>query len=98
MNKKQLLKLGVPEDCVSAAIEAVSSAGQRSDLKAKDAMRAVPAVLKDPAAYADDVVFGRFARALIAEQQFAPKEPISYRTWGPEGIDEQSHAQMRTAC
>jgi tRNA-splicing ligase RtcB (3'-phosphate/5'-hydroxy nucleic acid ligase) len=98
MNKKQLLKLGVPEDCVSAAIEAVSNAGQRSDIKSKDAMRAVPNVVKNPTAYTDDAVFGAFARALIAEQQFAPKEPIAYRTWGAEGIEEQSHVQMRTAC
>ncbi len=98
MNKKQLLKLGVPEDCVPAAIEAVSNAGRRSDLKSKDAMRALPEVLKSPAAYTDDSVFGELARALIVEQQFAPRGPIPYRTWGPEGIDEQSHAQMRNAC
>lgn len=98
MNKKQLLKLGVPEDCVPAAIEAVSNAGRRSDLKSKDAMRALPEVLKSPAAYTEDSVFGELARALIVEQQFAPGEPIPYRTWGPEGIDEQSHAQMRNAC
>jgi tRNA-splicing ligase RtcB len=98
MNKKQLLQLGVPADCVPLAIAAVSQSAQTGDLKPKDAFKLLPQVIQSPSAYTDHPVFGPFAAALLLDQQYVRREPITYRTWGPEGIDDQSHGQMKTAC
>jgi tRNA-splicing ligase RtcB len=35
---------------------------------------------------------------VIRDREFVPPQPIAYRTWGEENIDEASHAQMRQAC
>lgn len=39
-----------------------------------------------------------FSDALIEDSNFVRPDPISYKTWGAEGIDENSHTQMKQAC
>ncbi|MBX3439255.1 MAG: RtcB family protein, partial [Planctomycetaceae bacterium] len=36
--------------------------------------------------------------AVVSEKEFVRKAPVAYRTWGADGIDDQSHEQMRRAC
>jgi len=99
MNSRQLLKLGVPEDCVKEAITAVqkivaaASCAERPDVK-----RLIKDAVDDPQAYIADEALGAFAQALIEDKAFVRAEPIPYRTWGAEGIDPESHIQMRQAC
>ncbi len=98
MNSRQLLKLGVPPDCVKDAILAIHKMTQSAAIKGKAIKVRIAAVLDDPAAYTADEHLGEFARAVLQDRSFVPVEPVSYRTWGEEDIDEQSHAQMRQAC
>ncbi len=98
MNSRQLLKLGVPADCVPLAVAAIQSVTQAGHLKGKAVKKRIQQVLEDPSAYLSDAHLGAFATALISEREFVPPTPVAYRTWGADGIDEAAHAQMRQAC
>jgi tRNA-splicing ligase RtcB (3'-phosphate/5'-hydroxy nucleic acid ligase) len=98
MNRRQLMKLGVPRDCVQDAIVALEQAVSSGAMRGKEAKTRIQWVLDDPEAFLADEHFGAFAEALIADRDFARPTEISYRTWGAEEIDESSHAQMRQAC
>lgn len=96
MNSRQLQKMGVPEDCVRSAIGAIQSA-TAGGLRGKAIKQVIRSVLERPQDFTEDVHFGPFAQAVVADREFVRPEPISYRTWGSE-IDGASHAQMRQAC
>ncbi len=98
MNSRQLLKLGVPADCIREAMAAIQAAIVAENLRGKEVKQRVRQVLDDPAAHVDDQHFGAFARSLVAERDFTPPAPVTYRTWGGDDIDEASHGQMRQAC
>ncbi|MEX0586628.1 MAG: RtcB family protein [Pirellulales bacterium] len=99
MNSRQLIKLGVPQHCVKEAIQTVQKIvaaaprNERPDIKGL-----IKAAVDNPQAYIADKVLGGLAQALVEDNTFVPREPISYRTWGSEGIEVESHAQMRQAC
>jgi tRNA-splicing ligase RtcB len=97
MNRKQLLKLGVPEDCVPQAIAAIQTAVE-AGLRGKEAQKFLAGALANPEGSLADDHFADFARSLLETPEIEVREPISYRTWGAEFIDEQSHRQMRDAC
>lgn len=100
MNKRQLEKLGIPAGAVGMAVQTIqtaAAAGVRGGAM-KDQLRLV---CETPGQLVDDPIFGELARHLIDlahEPVEEPREPIAYRTWGAENIDEASHHQMRTAC
>ncbi|MEO1496884.1 MAG: RtcB family protein [Planctomycetota bacterium] len=105
MNRKQLQKLGVPPDCVTAAVRCLGrAAGQGTGfgVKGKRAKQYVLAVLADPGAHADDPVWCELADALVEEPPEPPHEPIPYRAWQAaseaDRIDEAAHKQMADAC
>lgn len=99
MNARQLEKLGVPAECMKAAILAIQSAASAGVLREIDVKQTIKDVIENPAARLDDVHFGALAQAVLEAGEPAPaKEPISYRTWGESGIEAESHAQMRQAC
>jgi len=98
MNRRQLQKLGVPDDCIKQAIWAVQQFIHTGAGKNKQVKQNLAAVLADPEKFADDPLFGELAAALIEDRNFVRAEPVEYRTWGAEGIDEGAHAQMRQAC
>jgi tRNA-splicing ligase RtcB len=98
MNKRQLLKLGVPVDCVEEAIAAIQRVNQAGGSAAKQVETRIKAVLHRPEQFFTDEQFGGFAKTIISDRNFVPSVPITYRTWGAEGIDEASHQQMRQAC
>jgi len=100
MNKKQLMNLGVPEDCVSAAVACIQDAAKRGALRSLKPKIAIPAVVADPAAHTSDVNFGPLADALIeyAKNPGPPDEPaFEYAQWG-EDIDAGAKHQMWNAC
>jgi tRNA-splicing ligase RtcB len=98
MNSRQLQKLGVPKDCVQAAIEAIQSYSKLERTLGVDAKQQIKSVVKEPEAFLADNCFGALARAIIDDRDFVRAEPVPYRTWGSDGIEEASHAQMRQAC
>ena len=67
-------------------------------ISSKDIKQRIQAVLAEPDAHIADEDFADFAKALVAERDFVEREPVTYRTWGEDGIEEQSHKQMRDAC
>lgn len=101
MNKRQLGKLGIPDDAVPLAlsgIQAAAAGGVRGG-KMKELLRTV---CVDPHVHTTDLYFGPLATELV-RLQTEPEmplrsEPISYRTWGAEFVDEMSHKQMQDAC
>lgn len=97
MNRRQLQKLGVREDCVPAAIAAVQAAAKQGGLKGKQVKAKMAEVLAAPPEYSGDPIWGELAAALLAEPPTMPQEAIKYQTWGEE-IDPGAHQQMRDAC
>ena len=98
MNARQLRKLGVPKYCVKQAIAAIQGARSLGKMKKAQVNANISAVLKNPDRFASDERFGVFANALIEERDFVRPNPVGYQTWGADGIDEGSHAQMKQAC
>jgi tRNA-splicing ligase RtcB len=98
MNKKQLLKLGVPADCIPSAVAGIQRAAKDKAWRTKQAKLKIGDILQQPASYSEDPYFSEFAADLIAEQQYVRPAAVAYRTWGADGIDDNSHSQMRLAC
>ena len=98
MNSRQLQKLGISPDCVRPAIAAIQLVRQSGDGRGRNLKTLFKTVLEDPSAFVTDSCLGAFAQAVIEDRDFVRPEPVSYRTWGEEGIDAGSHAQMRQAC
>lgn len=102
MNGRKLAQLGVPSDCIGAAIQAVQSAAKHNRTVEKDLRikieDAVAKAVASPEDMTGDTHFGELARSIIEDRSFVRSEPISYRTWGASGIDEGSHEQMMNAC
>ena len=99
MNKKQLMKLGCPEHCVVEAIQAVQQAAMAGTIKGKHGPKVIEEILAAPATFVEDPLFGAFAKALLAvEPEEPPREPIEYKVWGRERIDENTFTQMADAC
>lgn len=98
MNSRQLQKLGVPEECLPQAIASIQNMVDAGDFKGKNFKKQIKQVLDAPAEYVSHEQFAELAKALIEEQNFVRPEPVHYRTWGKDWIDEASHGQMRQAC
>ena len=98
MNKKQLIRLGVPEDCVAEAIACLQVAGTSIGRKGERPKRIIPKVAQAPEVYTADDVFGSLAKAILEHRKAESVEyKISYRQWGND-LDEASKQQMNNAC
>lgn len=100
MNKKQLMKIGCPERCVGAAIQAVQQAAMTGAIKGSHGSRVVEQILAAPGDYIEDPLWGEFAKSLLDpnNEEAPPREPIAYKVWGREGIDDGAIEQMEEAC
>ncbi len=96
MNKKQLLKLGVPADCVPDAIKCAQIA---SRAKAADSpKKMIPKVAANPEIYIAHELYGELAGALIEYAKHdVPLTEIDYQSWGAD-FDSNSIQQIRNAC
>ena len=97
MNKKQLVRLGVPADLVPLAVAGLHAASgrDRADFRAK---RFLPRLLEQPELFVADPDFGPLAAAIVAEaQQASVVHEVRYRSWGVD-LDPASIGQMETAC
>jgi tRNA-splicing ligase RtcB len=98
MNKRQLLALGVPEDCVRDAVACIHAAAKAKMLKTCDPKKLIPQIIANAELYTSDAYFGDLAKAVVAAHAAPPaREPVEYRQWG-EDIDDASRTQMRNAC
>ena len=98
MNSRQLAKLGVPDHCFKTAITGIQHAVASGDVTSKDVKGLLKQILTSPGDYEKHSHFGALAKELQENEAEEAREPIKYRTWGEEGIDQGSHAQMRDAC
>ncbi len=103
MNHRQLRKLGIPDPCLQAAIEAIQVAAKKNRTHHKQIKSLFQRVLAAPESYADDDTFGPFAQAVIAHRDAPVPEaadmPAShYSTWGADQIDRATRLQMDQAC
>lgn len=98
MNSRQLKKLGVPSYCLKTAITGIQSAVSSGDVSNKDIKSLLKQIMASPEDYLAHAHFGTFAKELTDTGEEDDREPVSYRTWGDEGIDPGSHAQMEDAC
>ena len=96
MNKKQLIALGVPEDCVPQAVASVQVAAR--DKSWEKPNKLIPNLVRSPETYLSDKYYGEFAQAVIESQNSNfVLDPIEYKTWGDE-IDSHSFQQIENAC
>ena len=96
MNKKQLLRMGVPPDCIKEAIACVQVAAA-SDTGEKP-KKIIPRLVQAPEVYLNDQHFGPLAQAIVASnQENTAESSINYQQWGRD-IDEGSKKQMENAC
>lgn len=101
MNKRDLIKLGLPRGPALEAAKAACEKAAVSGLKKARLREALAALASDPAKYVDDPVFGDLARAIVApppgEASYHLQSELKYACWGGD-IDDQAHQQMRNAC
>lgn len=100
MNKKQLLKYGVPHECVTVAVECLRA--EAATHTGRRAEQLIPQLVAAPQQFQSDPAFGPLAQALLA-QASRPSETewegrgISYRSWGRDP-DAASRQQIAAAC
>ncbi len=96
VNKKQLIALGVPPDCVPEAIVCVQIASRsRGENKPKTI---IPKIVAAPEVYLANDEYGSLALAIIEfRNSDFDREPIEYHSWGAE-FDEYSKQQIENAC
>ena len=98
LNKKKLIQLGVPEDCVPAAIRCIHSAAKSDAPGLERPKKMIARIVAAPNVYLTDDVYGDLATAIIEFQsQEAELTSINYRQWGDD-IDDASRKQMSNAC
>ncbi|HMO13778.1 MAG TPA: RtcB family protein [Pirellulaceae bacterium] len=98
MNKKQLIQLGIPADCVAVAIECVQFAAQ-SKTSSDKPKRVLPKVAETPELYLNDPHFAKLAEAIVNYRRQAeqPEVAVEYRQWGSD-IDTGAIEQIQDAC
>jgi len=99
VNKKQLLALGVPPDCVSAAVNCIQQAAINGDLRTIKPKKEIPLVVADPTDHLHHPQFAALAQAIIENENNRPAEKplIKYAQWGDD-IDDASKQQISAAC
>ncbi len=96
MNTTQLRKLGVPDECIGSAIQALQAA-IADGFKGKDVKERIKQIVAAPADFVADPHFGTFALELTTAGVVEELTPIPYQTWGTD-IDFGAHHQMRQSC
>ena len=103
MNTRKLNQAGVPPWAMGIAMQAIQDLARHNGSIAKedriDIRELITACVADPATFDSDPFVGKLAKALQEEKREpTTRQPVSYRTWGPDGIEEACHEQMRQAC
>ena len=102
MKTREIVNLGVPKGpAVKVAQRALASAGKVKGMDRKALRAMVSAVVADPGAFADDALWGEFARTLTASSAVrarfeARAAPAPWRQWG-ENLDDNAVKQIECA-
>lgn len=101
MNKKQLLQIGVPVDCIGVCIETIRNGRASKSLGKNDAKKSIPEILKTPVNFVNHPVWNDFAKSLVLYSKHIladdEKTPVEFKQWG-EDIDDAAVSQLKTAC
>ena len=102
MNARQLEKLGLPSECIPAAIVAIQKMVSDQGIRGKDIKAEIKSIVADPVPFLADPHWGDLAKevaASLADDGFGDRSEtqIDYPTWG-EDIDPGAHVQMEQAC
>ncbi len=106
MNARELVALGLPQECVGVAYDALKASGLISN--PAEALRRIAELLAAPESFTDDPHFGPLAEAVLSvrAQLEEAKEswgrnphgiPSTFAQWG-ERDDPGSMDQMSAAC
>jgi tRNA-splicing ligase RtcB len=104
MKASQLNILGVPPECIPAAMKGVQCAvrcrGGAEENIQETIQRAIGRLVENPGAFLGDECWKALAESLLDFRNSAdciPSEPLAYPTWGG-CIGEAAHEQMKLAC
>lgn len=98
LNKKQLIRLGVPEDCVRECVDAIQRDAKSKNSTGVRAKKLIPKILDAPEVYLTNESYSDFARRLIQwRNEDRSDSSIEYCQWG-EDLDKNSRQQMANAC
>jgi tRNA-splicing ligase RtcB len=100
MNTKQMREAGIPDSCVTLAVEAVAAAAKGGGFADRSPQEAIAEVLRAPEAFVGHKAFDKLARGLIEHEDEgvpAAERNVRYKQWGTD-IDDGSKEQMRDAC
>lgn len=102
MNGRKLAAMGVSKDSMNEAIQVAQSIAKYNRTVEKPLRKDIEALIKEccaaPENFVNDTYLGVLAKSVIENRDFVPRDPIAYKTWGEDGIDQASHSQMKTAC
>ena len=87
MKPGQLRSLGIPPECIPAAVAATRRLAGELSMKRRQLRGEIQKVRDDPHRFLGDDYLGELAAALVADSVTVETEPIPYRTWGADGID-----------
>lgn len=101
MKLKNLRRLGIDSRELARLAKAVTREAGIAGQPRNVVKQRLTELMGNPAAFFNDRVYGRLARAVAggeADETEAPlKTDVGYRTWGHD-IDEAAHRQMENAC
>lgn len=102
MNSGQLTKIGVPMDCMGAAIQTIQAVAKHNRSVPKDARidikKTVALCVEAPDTMLEDELFGPLAAAIVEDREFVPSEPCDFKVWGLDQIDPNAVQQLQDAC
>ena len=101
MNRRQLVKLGIPESCAKVAVDAIRQtleAESDKKLRNREIKQELMRVLESPNEFLGDRILGKLAAAILEDRELPSVSECPYETWGAEHIDDGTHSQMKQAC
>ena len=102
MNRNQLRKLGVPQDCINICLTTFRDGCMTKAIKKNAAKGDIVSILANPLSYTTDHVWGDFAKALLAEAEASKgdseHEAAPFKIWGRDMIEQGAIDQMATCC
>ena len=90
----------MPSACIQLAIRALQSAAQTAQESGSQGnfKRLIRSVLNEPEKFITDPHFADLATALVTQRDFQWPDPIHYKTWGAEHIEQAPRDQLELAC
>jgi tRNA-splicing ligase RtcB len=90
----------VPPECIQLAITAIQLVSQESAKTGsqRNFKRLIRSLVNEPEKFTSDRHFADLATALVEHRDFQWPEPIHYKTWGAQYIEQAPRDQLELAC